>query len=170
MDQANYVANGAHHAHAAVQLAAGEVHVLRRQHGHEPQPLGTVAAELVDPVVVGLAEGQGEPRVHVVAREQAQAGRRIEDGDVHALHLHADELASGSYLRWMAKSRRPMILEPDSGCVLLAVSAVALLFLRYCCSSASIVVGRPSMTMVPRTGRPSAPMGRTTRSLNFGSR
>src|SRR5438876_5920448 len=69
--------------------------------------------------------------------------------------------ASGSYLRWMAKSRRPVILEPDSGCVLLAVSAVALLFLRYCCSSASIVVGRPSMTMVPRTGRPSAPMGRS---------
>src|SRR5437867_2257729 len=78
--------------------------------------------------------------------------------------------ASGSYLRWIAKSRRPVIREPDSGWVLWLVSTPALPFFRYCCSSASIVVGRPSTTIVPRTGRPSAPMGRITRCLNAGSR
>src|SRR5262245_57978328 len=72
----------------------------------------------------------------------------------------------------MAKSRRLVDCsrEPESGWVLCALAPPARPRLRYCCSSASIVVGRPSMTIVPRLGRPSAPAGSTTRSRNFGSR
>src|SRR5215813_3769739 len=78
--------------------------------------------------------------------------------------------ATGSYLRSIAKSRRPVSArrEPESGWVLFV--APGLPRLRYCCNSASIVVGNPSMTMVPRLGRPSAPMGRSTRLRNRGSR
>ncbi len=43
--------------------------------------------------------------------------------------------------------------------MLCALAAPPRLRLRYCCSSASIVVGSPSMTIVPRLGRPSAPIG-----------
>src|SRR5215813_11577780 len=70
----------------------------------------------------------------------------------------------------MAKSRRPVSArrEPESGCVLFV--GPGLPRLRYCCSSASMVVGNPSMTMVPRLGRPSAPMGSCTRLRNLGSR
>src|SRR6266436_1245060 len=70
----------------------------------------------------------------------------------------------------MAKSRRPVSAsrDPDRGWVLWVPPGLRRL--RYCCSSASMVVGRPSMTMVPRCGRPSAPMGRLTRLLNRGSR
>src|SRR5262249_15230057 len=70
----------------------------------------------------------------------------------------------------MAKSRRPVSArrEPESGCVLFV--APGLPRLRYCCSSASMVVGKPSMTMVPRLGRPSGPMGSCTRLRNRGSR
>src|SRR6266404_4671322 len=78
--------------------------------------------------------------------------------------------ATASYLRSMAKSRRPVSAsrDPERGWVLLVPPGLRRL--RYCCSSASMVVGRPSMTMVPRCGRPLAPMGRLTRLLNRGSR
>src|SRR6266536_2602260 len=73
--------------------------------------------------------------------------------------------ATASYLRSMAKSSRPVSArrDPERGWVLLVPPGA--FRLRYCCSSASMVVGRPSMTMVPRCGRPSAPMGRLTRLL-----
>src|SRR5918994_6214854 len=72
----------------------------------------------------------------------------------------------------MAKSSRPAsaILDPERGCVLSEPWAPERLRLRYCCSSLSIDVGRPSMTIMPRRGRPSALVGRMTRSLNFGLR
>ena len=75
-------------------------------------------------------------------------------------------------MRLMAKSSRLEFWsrDPESGWVLCAADPAELLRFRYCCMSASIVVARPSITIVPRFGRPFAPMGRLTRGRNFGSR
>src|SRR6185369_3885381 len=45
-----------------------------------------------DPVVVGLAQAEGEPRIEVVPSDETEAGGGEEHGDVHALHLHAHHL------------------------------------------------------------------------------
>src|SRR5262249_39114642 len=91
-------AHGAQFLHAAQELAASEVDVVWRQHRDELQLIGAVLTELVDPVVVRLAEGQREMRVHVVAGEEAQARGGEEDGDVDALHGHAHDLRHGIVL------------------------------------------------------------------------
>ncbi len=88
-------ADGSELLDAPKQLPAGEVHVVDGQHGHELQSLGTVLAEVVDPVVIGLAEGEGEPGVQMVASDQAEAGGGEEDGDVHPFHGHAHHLGLG---------------------------------------------------------------------------
>ncbi len=110
-------------AHAPVQLAAGQVHVVHRQHGHELEPLGAVPAELVDPVVVGLAEGERELRIHVVAREQAEAGGRVEDRDVHALDRHAHHLRLGVVVALDREVEPVRPLQPRAGERLRAVRA-----------------------------------------------
>src|SRR5215510_5283800 len=71
----------------------------------------------------------------------------------------------------MAKSSRPAsaILEPERGCESELLVLERLRF-RCCCSSVSMDKGTPTMTTMPRRGHPSAPIGRMTRSLNFGSR
>src|SRR6266545_554226 len=80
--------------------------------------------------------------------------------------------ATGSYSRSTAKSSRPVSKsrDPDKGCVL--CGPLFRTRFRYCWRSTS-EVGMPSMTVrpaAPRVGRPSAPTGTLTRSLNCGSR
>ena len=104
----------AHLSHAAEQLPAGEMDVVRRQHGHELELVGAVLAELVDPVVVGLAQGEGEMRVHVVAGEEAQPRGRIEDGDIHALDPHAHDLRHRVVLALDGEIEAPRVGEPGS--------------------------------------------------------
>ena len=87
--------DGAEVPHAAHQLAAGQVDVVHGQHRHELQLVGAVLAELVDPVVVGLADRQRELGIHVVAAHERQPAGGIEDRDVHALHRHAHHLGLG---------------------------------------------------------------------------
>ncbi len=76
----------------AEQLGARQVDLVRGQHRHELELVRARLAELVDPVVVGLAEREGELGVHAVAGEKAQSRRRVEHRDVHAFHLHARQL------------------------------------------------------------------------------
>src|SRR6266403_1961821 len=63
----------------------------------------------------------------------------------------------------MAKSNRPAsaILEPERGCVLSERFVLERLRFRYCCKSVSIDAVTPSMTSMPRRGRPSAPTARS---------
>src|SRR5207249_7184193 len=63
------------------QFPTREVDVVHGQHRHELQALGAVLAEVVDPVVVRLAEGQGEVRIEVVASDEREAGGGIEHRD-----------------------------------------------------------------------------------------
>jgi hypothetical protein len=88
-------ADGPQLLHAPHELAAGQVNVVHGQHRHELQAVGTVAAELVDPVVVRLAEGQRELRVEIVAGDEGQPRRRVEHGNVDPFHRHAHHLGLG---------------------------------------------------------------------------
>ena len=85
-------AHGPELTHAPHELAAGQVHVVHRQHRDPLQLVRAVGAELVDPVVVRLADGQRELRIHVVAAEQGETGGGVVHRDVDALHLHAHHL------------------------------------------------------------------------------
>ena len=91
-------ADGAELAHAAHELAAGQVHVVHGQHRHELQTLRAVFTELVDPVIVGLAKGHRESGIEVVAGDEGEAGGRIEHRDVDALDRHAHHLGLGVVL------------------------------------------------------------------------
>ena len=68
---------------------------IDRQHRRELELVRAVPAELGDPVVVGLAEAERQQRVEVVARDQAEPGRREQHRDVDALHRHAHHLRLG---------------------------------------------------------------------------
>src|SRR5262249_4066954 len=81
--------------HAADELARGQVYVVDRQHRHELQPLRAELAELVDPVVVGLAQAERELGIEVIAGNQGEAGRRGQHPDVDPLHTHAAHLGLG---------------------------------------------------------------------------
>ena len=81
--------------HAPDQLPAGQVHVVHGQHRDEFQPRRAVLAEVVDPVVVRLAEGQRELRIHPVAAHQGEAGGGVEHRDVDPFHRHAHDLGLG---------------------------------------------------------------------------
>ena len=137
-------------AHAAHELAAGQVHVVHRQHRHELQPVGAVLAELVDPVVVGLAERERELGIQIVARDEAEARRGIEHRDVDAFHLHAHHLSFGVVVALDREIQPAGVGEPRARQRLGALRrAAAGSRFRYCCSSAS-AVGSPSMTIIPR--------------------
>jgi hypothetical protein len=51
-----------------------------------------VTGELVNPVVVRLAQRERQMRIHVVACDQAQARGRIEYGDIDPFDRHAHHL------------------------------------------------------------------------------
>jgi hypothetical protein len=52
-------------------------------------------AEVVQPVVVGAADGGRKLRVHVVAGEEVEADCRKQHRDIDTLHRHAYELRVG---------------------------------------------------------------------------
>jgi hypothetical protein len=146
-------------AHASDQLAAGDVHVVEGQHRHELEALGTVAAELMDPVVVGLTEGEGAAGIQVVARDERQPVGRIEDRDVHALHRHRHHLRLGVVVALDREVRCPVSASRDptaAGCSASVPSRALAILLEVAVTGGA----RPSMTMAPlgpRRGRPSAP-------------
>ena len=87
--------DGAELPDAPHELPARQVDVVHGQHRDELQALGAVLAEVVDPVVVGLAEGQREQGIQVVARDEREAGGRVEDRDVDPLHIQPHDLRLG---------------------------------------------------------------------------
>jgi hypothetical protein len=91
------------------------VHVVHGQHGHELQPVGAVLAELVDPVVVRLAQGERELGIHVVAGDEAQAARRVEHRDVHAFLLHAHDLRLGVVIALDGEVQPACVGQPRPG-------------------------------------------------------
>ena len=80
---------------AAQQFGAGQVDVVHRQHRRHLQLVRAVLDEIVDPVVIGAADRGRELRIHVVARQERQAGGREQHRDVDPLHRHAHDLRLG---------------------------------------------------------------------------
>ena len=80
---------------AAVELLAGEVDVVDRQHRCHLELVGAVLAEIVQPVVVSPADRRGELRVHVVTAEEGEPHGREQHRDVDPFHLHAQDLRLG---------------------------------------------------------------------------
>ena len=68
------------------QFLASEVDVLGREHGGELQLVGAVLTELGDPVVVGLADLDGEVTVDHLAHRQPAGGIEDRAVDAHVVH------------------------------------------------------------------------------------
>src|SRR5215475_5205960 len=92
---ANKRSDGAQFTNTPQQFLACQVDIMEWKHSSEFQLVGTVLAELVDPVVVGLAQGQGELWIHSVARDEAEATSREQDGNINSFHLHRHDLGFG---------------------------------------------------------------------------
>src|ERR1700730_13856155 len=80
---------------AAIELLAGEVDFVDRQHRRHLQLVRAVLHEIVQPVVIGPANRRGELRIHIVPRRERQTGGREQHRDVDSLHLHAHDLGFG---------------------------------------------------------------------------
>ena len=80
---------------AAIELGAGKVDIVHRQHRRHFQLVRAVLAEIVQPVVVGAADRSRELRLHIVARHKGKADRREQHGDVDPFHRHAHDLSLG---------------------------------------------------------------------------
>src|SRR5262245_23725101 len=89
---ANKRSDGAQFTNTPQQFLACQVDIMEWKHGSEFQLGGTVLAELVDPVVVGLAQGQGDLWVHSVAGSETETAGSEQDGSLDAFHLHRHDL------------------------------------------------------------------------------
>src|SRR5207237_10666200 len=78
-----------------------------RKNGSEFRLVGTVLAELVDPVVVGLAQGQRELWVHSVAGEQAETSGREQDSEIDSFHLHRHDLGFSVVISFNGEAQPP---------------------------------------------------------------
>ena len=137
--------DGAQLAHAPHELAAGEVHVVHGQHRDELQPIGAVPAELVNPVVVGLAQRERQQRIEVVPGDQPQTRSSDRARRCRRLPSPCPSPAPRGRSRARPRSRDGRCrrcASPTSGCVL-CVSPRRTRF-RYCWRSMSDV-GCPSI-------------------------
>src|SRR5262252_8117975 len=105
--RANKRSHGAQLTNTPHQFLACQVDIMQWKHGSEFQLIGTVLAELVDPVVVRAAEGQGELWVHSVAGEEAKTTGREQDSDVDAFHLHRHELGFSVVISFDGEAQPP---------------------------------------------------------------
>src|SRR5439155_1410144 len=64
------------------------------------------------PVVVGLADGQREQRIQVVAGDEGQAGGRVEHRDVDALQVHAHHLGLGVVIALDGEGEAIGVVQP----------------------------------------------------------
>ena len=88
-------AGGAQFVYTPHQLPAGQVDIVRGQHGGELQLVRAVPTKLMDPVVVGLAQGEREQRVHPITRQHAETDGGEEDGDIGPFHRQRHYLSFG---------------------------------------------------------------------------
>ena len=100
---------------AADQLPAGKVDVVDRQHGREFQLIGTVLAEFVNPVVVGLADRQRDQRIQAFPGRDGEAGGWEQNGDVGALNLHRHDLRHRVEIPLKRKIQAIAVFDPGAG-------------------------------------------------------
>ena len=87
---------------------------MQGQHSDKFELVGAVLAEVVNPVIIGLAQGQREPRVHMVAGNQAETGSGEEDRDINALDLHAHHLCFGIVVARNSKIEPTLLSNPGA--------------------------------------------------------
>src|SRR6266851_6690114 len=87
---------------------------MQGQHGDKFELVGAVLAEVVNPVIIGLTQGQREPRVHMVAGNQAEASGGEEDRNVNPLYLHAHHLCFGIVVARHSKIEPTLLSNPGA--------------------------------------------------------
>src|SRR5262247_667659 len=105
--RANKRSHGAQLTNTPHQFLAGQVDIMKWKHGSEFQLVGTVLAELVDPVVVGLAQGQRELWVHSVPGDETETTSREQDGNIDSFHLHRHDLGFGVVISFDGEAQPP---------------------------------------------------------------